>query len=68
MLSDKFIPKNQAQCDEANALREYERAHKAWMGASVFTEAGKTAKAALSEARETFIAATKAAHPTWIVC
>lgn len=57
----------QAECDHANALREYESAHKVWMNTSVFTEAGKEAKRVLTEKRKQYIAAVEAAHPTWIV-
>jgi hypothetical protein len=60
-------PKNQAECDHANALREYEAAHKVWMNTSVFTEAGKRAKRELGASREKLTLAVKAAHPTWIV-
>jgi len=67
MLSDTFRPKNQAEADEANTLRDYERAHKVWMNTSVFTEAGQQAKATLADAREKYLTAVKAAHPTWIV-
>lgn len=66
-LSDRFIPRNQADCDHANALRDYERAHRIWMNTEVGTEAGRLAKAALYAARETYIAATHTAHPTWII-
>jgi hypothetical protein len=62
-----FRPTNQAECDHANALREYKAAHKTWMNASVFTEDGKQAKTALGAARHKYIEATKAAHPSWIV-
>lgn len=64
---DKFIPRNQADCDQANALRDYEIANKLWMNTSVFTDAGREAKAQLSIARSKYVAAVEAAHPTWIV-
>jgi hypothetical protein len=66
-LSDKFRPKNQSDCDHANALREYEAAHKKWMQAGVFTDAGRQAKREMESAREKLTTAAKAAHPTWIV-
>ena len=44
-MNDTFRPRNQAECDHANTLREYESAHKVWMNTSVFTEAGRIAKA-----------------------
>lgn len=50
-----------------DALREYEAAHAVWMNTSVFTEAGKEAKRRLDAVREKYLAAVKAAHPTWIV-
>lgn len=68
MISDTYRPKNQAECDHANALREYEAAHKVWMNTSVFTDAGKQAKYNLDVARDTLNKAVKAAHPTWIIC
>lgn len=67
-MNDIFRPTNQAECDHANALSEYEAAHKVWMNTSVFTEAGKQAKLALDAARQKYSAAVKAAHPSWIVC
>lgn len=66
-MNGRFIPKNQADCDHANTLRDYEAAHKAWMNTNIFTDAGKLAKQRLDVARENYIAAVKAAHPTWIV-
>lgn len=67
MLSDIYRPKTQADCDHANALREYEAIHKRYMNTSVFTEAGRLVKIELQAAREKLIAAVEAAHPTWIV-
>lgn len=66
-MNDTFRPRNQADCDHANALREYEAAHKVWMNTSVFTDAGKEAKRLLGDAREKLNTTTKAAHPDWIV-
>lgn len=37
------------------------------MNTSVFTDAGREAKRRLAVAREAYVAATKAAHPDWIV-
>lgn len=51
MLSDKYRPKNQLDCDHANSLRDYEAAHKAWMNTSTFTEAGRVARANKEAAR-----------------
>ena len=51
----------QAWCDRANALREFEAAHAIWMGASVFTPAGVSAKAAKDAAMQRYAAAV-AAH------
>jgi hypothetical protein len=42
---------SQSECDHANALREYESAHKVWMNTSVFTDAGKEARRVKDEAR-----------------
>ena len=67
-MNDTFRPRNQAECDHANALREFEAAHKVWMNTSVFTEAGKEAKRVKEAARAKYVSAVKAAHPTWIVC
>lgn len=53
-MNDTFRPKNQAECDHANTLREYEAAHKVWMNTSVFTEAGRIAKANKEAARERY--------------
>lgn len=57
----------QAECDEANALREYEAAHRVWMNTPVHTEAGQQAKYNLACARDKYTKAVRAAHPTWIV-
>ena len=67
-MNDTFRPRNQADCDHANALREYEAAHKVWMNTAVHTDAGQQAKRILDAARLKFTTAVKAAHPTWIVC
>ena len=66
-MNDTFRPRNQAECDHANTLREYEAAHKIWINTSVFTAAGKEAKHNMDAAREKLTTAVKAAHPTWIV-
>lgn len=66
-MNDTFRPRNQADCDHANALREYEAAHRIWMNTSVFTDAGKAAKRAKDEAREKYAAAYMAANPTHIL-
>ena len=57
----------QAECDQANTLREFEQAHRVWMNTSVFSDAGREAKRVKDEARAKYVAAVKAAHPTWIV-
>jgi hypothetical protein len=62
-----YRPKTQADCDHANALREYESAHARWMSLSVFTDAGMRARIELAAAREKLTAAVKVVHPTWIV-
>ena len=67
-MNDSFRPKTQTDCDHANAMRDYETAHKIWMNTSIFTEAGRQAKETLAIAREKYLAAVKAAHPSWIVC
>lgn len=61
-MNDRFRPKNQADCDYANALREYEAAHKVWLDTSVFTDAGKRAKSTMDVAREKLIAARSTAQ------
>jgi len=61
-MNDTFRPKNQAECDHANTLREYEAAHKVWMNTSVFTEAGRIAKANKEAARERYETAPAANH------
>ena len=66
-ISDTFRPKNQADCDVANTLREYEAAHKVWMNTSIFTEAGIEAKLMLDATRKAYTEAVERAHPTWIV-
>lgn len=66
-MKDLFTPRNQADCDFANALRDYEAAHAVWMNTSVFTEAGKQAKIAKDEARKRYEAAYKLAHPTHLI-
>jgi hypothetical protein len=53
-MNDTFRPRNQAECDHANTLREYEAAHKVWMNTSVFTEAGRIAKANKEAARDRY--------------
>lgn len=60
MLSDKYRPKNQLDCNHANALRDYEAAHKIWMNTSVFTEAGAIAKANKERCRIAYEAALEA--------
>lgn len=66
-MNDTFKPRNQADCDHANALREYESAHKVWMNTSVFTYAGKEAKRIKDEARAKYEAAYMAANPSHIL-
>lgn len=66
-MNDRFIPRNQADCDHANALREYEAAHKVWMNTSVFTHAGKESKRLKDQARIKFEAAYMTANPTHII-
>lgn len=61
-------PWTQEQCDEANTLREYERAHKRWMNLSVFTPEGQQARYDMLCARDQYVKAKKAAHPSWIIC
>lgn len=68
-LSDTYRPKTQADCDHANALREYEAAHKVWMNTSIFQpqvvrdEVTRTK----NEARAKYEAAYLAANPTHIL-
>ena len=50
-----------------DALTEYNKAHSRWMDTLVFTPEGQEAKRLLALARERYIAAVKAAHPSWIV-
>lgn len=64
ITDDRFTPRNQADCDHANALRDYERAHAAWMNTPIHTDAGKAALAAKNTAREAYLAAYQAANPT----
>jgi len=35
-MNDTFRARNQADCDHANALREYEAAQRVWMNTSIF--------------------------------
>ena len=63
-LSDRWEPKSRADVDCANALREYETAHKVWMATPVHTT---WARVAMDAARERYVAAYKAAYPTHIV-
>lgn len=69
IVNDTFRPRNQADCDHANALREYEAAHKTWMNTSIFqpetvrNEVTRTK----NEARAKYEAAYKAANPTHIL-
>lgn len=66
-MNDTFKPRNQADSDHANALREYEAAHKVWMNTSVFTDAGKEAQRIKDEARAKYEVAYMTANPTHIL-
>ncbi len=66
-MNDSFKPRNQADCDHANALREYEAAHKVWMNTPVHTEAGQRARYEKDCARDKYTKAVKASHPEWSV-
>lgn len=61
MLSDKYRPKNQLDCDHANALRDMEAACKIWMNTSIFNpEAARIAKANKDEAIARYFTALEA--------
>ena len=60
-MNNTFCPRNQTDCDHANALREYEAAHKVWMNTSVFTDAGHIAKVNKEAARERYETALETA-------
>lgn len=64
-MNDIFRPKSQADCDMANALREYERAHAIWMQTPVHLNS--KVKAILGDARNKYLQAVQKARPTWIV-
>ena len=68
-MNDTFRPRNQADCDHANALREYEAAHKVWMNTSIFQPATVREEVTRSknEARAKYEAAYMAANPTHIL-
>lgn len=66
-MYDIFRPKNQADCDMANALREYEQAHAVYMATPVHLNSGIEAKRLLGDARDKYTQTVKAARPTWIV-
>ena len=65
MTAQEYYPKTQADCDHANALREYEAVHKIWFNTPVW--ANRAAKAKLDDCRERLREAIKAAHPNWSV-
>ena len=56
-MNATFSPKNQAECDEVNALRNYEAAHKVWMDTSVFADNAKEVTRIKDEARAEYEAA-----------
>ena len=58
----------QAECDEINALHEYERIHARHMRTSVWDACRPELNRELEVARKTYISAVEAVHPTWIVC
>ena len=68
-MNDRFTPRNQADCDLANALREYETAHKRWMDTSIFRPAAERGTVTMrkNEARDKYEKAYKAANPTHIL-
>lgn len=66
-LSDRFIPKNQAEADWANASLEADAANRVLMNTVVWAPEYPAAKARMQEAREKLVAAVKAARPSWIV-
>ena len=49
------------------ALREYERAHAVWFNTVRDTADGRRAELEMSDARERYVNAVKAAKPDWIV-
>ena len=62
-----YRPVTQAECDHANTLRDYERAHKVWMNTSIFDSKAvqDEARRNLDHTRHEYLNAVKAAHPTW---
>lgn len=64
-LNDTYKPVTQADCDHANALREYEKAHKDWMCSSIFDPAvvRNEIKRRVDNARAKYEAAYLAANP-----
>ena len=57
--------KSETEVNLINALREFERAHRAWMNTNVFTEEGARAKYERDCARDQYAKAVKAVHPNW---
>jgi hypothetical protein len=51
----------------ANALADYENAHRVWMNTSFFSPAAFTVRQALDASRERYLQAVRQTHPNWIV-